>query len=222
MKLLRTLILLACLCPLAATAMEMPEPKVIQLTQEDKDKPATIASLMDIAIKNIIAQFTSKETRATDLVALIKKIKALPEDIQAHFHHFIFNNEAPLLEEINNSEAKKVCSNLDIMPQLELFKNYLVMMSYFERKIRFLDLETDRLTLVDEPENDARDILFCEELPCKRYVLVRSPLHQVTQKVFLLDLETKEYIKLHEGGHYHLGHLSRVTDTSFIFKQNYH
>lgn len=82
--------------------MEMPEPKIIQLTQEDKDKRETVASLKEIIIKNIIAQCISKKSTAADLITLANNVKKLPKDLQEEIFKYLVKNEAPFQKQIED------------------------------------------------------------------------------------------------------------------------
>jgi|GEM_PF-4628619 hypothetical protein len=106
MKLLRIATLLACLIPLAATAMEMPEPKPedpAEVLFSEAAGPKAL-SLKEIVCKHLLDQFKSDTASNKNLIALLNKIKFLPADLKEAMKEYLFKYYAEFLESINDSQ----------------------------------------------------------------------------------------------------------------------
>ncbi len=113
MKLLRIVTLLAGLCPVAATAMEIPanndKPIYIPLMQSSNTiETPKVSPLIDIVCNNLFKKFKEKQCTTKELIALYEKINKIPQDLVDYLYVYLFKHETLILEEINNFDPQYI------------------------------------------------------------------------------------------------------------------
>ncbi len=199
------LALLACLCPLAATAMEMPEPIPKDPADVIHAKPFEpgMRSLKEIACQQLLDQFKSDAASNKKLIALLNNIKLLPHDIKDSLCAYLLKYHAELLESINDSQPLLLTDKL-VTHTHQYSAIYVLDDSHISI---FFNTATiygglGKFAIINYADNSITEGKTTTGYPCeaillpnKRYIALfckkNSQTEAVKASLYIIDLETK-------------------------------